>query len=900
MEIKHRYALQVPQQHSSPRTSKDLSNGYDEDKESTHRFSQISAQKLENGVSREDLHLDEVPNGVPKAAPQDDNTGRHPVKVTQQTAKDVSSVPSNRSQEVSSSNRVSTNFSRRLENGISNGTNGVNGVDASSRMNGTNGVNRVNGVPHDEDTERQSLQVPQQNASRTSRDISSSHSNEDASSHRLSTSLPERFSPLSARTADSPSIHSNHYLDGLDDDAGRHSLKVPSKTTSRTSRDFSLAQPNIPEDASSSDQLPESFAARRSYSLQVPKAQSTSRASRDYSFTQANNSEEAMSSGGRRASFSLGRRGSRSINSDLHLDGVPQDERAARYAAAILSERVSKRRRMADHEDDDLVLVGKKVDKDHASWTTMYHILTGIRHTVSRTNAKLDRGLTEEDYQACYKYTFRIDGSELTPSVLYDFKFKDYAPWVFRRLRASFDVDPADYLMSLTDKYILSELGSPGKSGSFFYFSKDYRYIIKTIHKDEAKRFRIILRDYYNHVEDNPNTLLSQFYGLHRVKASIGGIGRKIHFVVMANLFPPHRDIHETYDLKGSTIGREYKEDELDANPRAVLKDLNWLRRKKRLELGPVKKEMFSEQLRKDAKLLQRLNIMDYSLLVGVHDKTRGNTEKIRNKTLRVFTPMGDDPVGPTGAPLMRTPSTLESMKKAREMRRLVSTEIPRPIDQTTVKLPDEMPENLRHQFYADEGGLRASDEHNRPGNVVYYLGVIDIFTHVSLLLLETGKLANDLQYGLTKKIEHFFKSLNANSSQISAVPPTEYCDRFTAFLIDGESDGVRFDTPQRRSTNLSAAAESNLPTLAEANSSEHLQTSSNPAELNTSEPAAAETNTATPAEPVVENQEGEDSEPAEGMSGTTASALANSSKQLGVRGFFKRPPKVPEEKKDQ
>src|ERR1700722_7126818 len=90
-------------------------------------------------------------------------------------------------------------------------------------------------------------------------------------------------------------------------------------------------------------------------------------------------------------------------------------------------------------------------------------------------------------------------GNELTPSAKYDFKFKDYAPWVFRALREdAFQLDPADYLVSLTEKYILSELGSPGKSGSFFYFSRDYRFIIKTIHHSEHKFLRKILREYYN------------------------------------------------------------------------------------------------------------------------------------------------------------------------------------------------------------------------------------------------------------------------------------------------------------------------------------------------------------------------------------------------------------------
>ena len=32
--------------------------------------------------------------------------------------------------------------------------------------------------------------------------------------------------------------------------------------------------------------------------------------------------------------------------------------------------------------------------------------------------------------------------------------------------------------------------------------------------------------------------------------------GPKIHFVVMGNVFPPNKDIHETFDLKGSTVGR--------------------------------------------------------------------------------------------------------------------------------------------------------------------------------------------------------------------------------------------------------------------------------------------------------------------------------------------------------
>ena len=318
----------------------------------------------------------------------------------------------------------------------------------------------------------------------------------------------------------------------------------------------------------------------------------------------------------------------------------------------------------------------------------------------------------------------------MTPSAKYDFKLKDYAPWVFRRLRAKFQLDPADYLMSLTSKYILSELGSPGKSGSFFYFSRDYKYIIKTIHHAEHKLLRKILRDYYQHIENNPNTLISQFYGLHRVKMAYG---RKIHFVVMNNLFPPHRDIHNMFDLKGSTIGRDFREEDLAQNPRATLKDLNWLRRNRHLNFGPMKREVFMAQLRRDVALLQRLKIMDYSLLVGIHDVEKGNEENLRDRTLQIFQPGGGD-LGDEPNLLIRTPSRLENARKARELRQIIKREKPVPMEQAAAKMPDEILDERKNLvFYSDDGGFRATHENGAAGEEIYYLGMIDCLTHVRI-----------------------------------------------------------------------------------------------------------------------------------------------------------------------
>lgn len=112
-------------------------------------------------------------------------------------------------------------------------------------------------------------------------------------------------------------------------------------------------------------------------------------------------------------------------------------------------------------------------------------------------------------------------------------------------------IDAADYLVSLTGKYVLSELSSPGKSGSLFYYSSDYRFIIKTIRRTEHEYLRRILRHYHEHMRRNTNSLLTRFFGLHRVR--VHG-STNIYFVVMGNIFPPNRDIHEIYDLKVSCM----------------------------------------------------------------------------------------------------------------------------------------------------------------------------------------------------------------------------------------------------------------------------------------------------------------------------------------------------------
>ena len=140
---------------------------------------------------------------------------------------------------------------------------------------------------------------------------------------------------------------------------------------------------------------------------------------------------------------------------------------------------------------------GTTVSEGHSNFTLVYDMLSGIRTAVSRCQAKPARSLTARDFKTAQKLTFDALGTDRTPSSKFDFKFKDYAPWVFRFLRHSFSIDAAEYLVELTGRYILSELYSPGKSGSLFYYSQDRKYIIKTIRQQEYLQLRRILPHYY-------------------------------------------------------------------------------------------------------------------------------------------------------------------------------------------------------------------------------------------------------------------------------------------------------------------------------------------------------------------------------------------------------------------
>lgn len=206
----------------------------------------------------------------------------------------------------------------------------------------------------------------------------------------------------------------------------------------------------------------------------------------------------------------------------------------------------------------------------HQNWSLMLNMMSGIQKSINSISSTATRVLNKKDFTL--RYTF-----ELNPSVLslkYDviedrhspegWIFMDYAPNVFLSLRRIFNITNEEYLQSigsdnLVNSLMRAELGSfmeltsSGKSGSFFYYSSDGRYILKTIARDEFKTLMSILPSYYEHVKRYPATLATRFFGLHSL---LDKKRKKLYFVIMNNVFETPKEIHERYDIKGSSYKR--------------------------------------------------------------------------------------------------------------------------------------------------------------------------------------------------------------------------------------------------------------------------------------------------------------------------------------------------------
>lgn len=176
-----------------------------------------------------------------------------------------------------------------------------------------------------------------------------------------------------------------------------------------------------------------------------------------------------------------------------------------------------------------------------------------------------------------------------------------------------FGVNEFDFLLSVCGNTNFIEFISNAKSGQFFFYSSDGKYMVKTMTNAESKFLRRILPHYFRHCSQNPNTLMTKYLGMYRVK--MYHLRRNVKFVIMNSVYYTDKFLQAFYDLKGSVTGRDAK------SGQDVKKD-NDLRRglpDSALALIPDVRHRMREQIKSDCEFMMRMKIMDYSMLVGIH-----------------------------------------------------------------------------------------------------------------------------------------------------------------------------------------------------------------------------------------------------------------------------------------
>eukprot|EP00475_Leptophrys_vorax_P045288 TRINITY_DN933_c0_g1_i3.p1 TRINITY_DN933_c0_g1~~TRINITY_DN933_c0_g1_i3.p1 ORF type:complete len:439 (+),score=105.53 TRINITY_DN933_c0_g1_i3:71-1318(+) len=111
----------------------------------------------------------------------------------------------------------------------------------------------------------------------------------------------------------------------------------------------------------------------------------------------------------------------------------------------------------------------QEIEIEHREYEVTYDMMLGIRIMIGNTYNHRTRDLVPDDFEFVDKRSFPASGSNKTPGhKMRDFKFKDYHPEVFRRIRERFGIDAAEYTMTVTNNPYL-EFISNSKSGQFFF-----------------------------------------------------------------------------------------------------------------------------------------------------------------------------------------------------------------------------------------------------------------------------------------------------------------------------------------------------------------------------------------------------------------------------------------------
>ncbi|XP_048321152.1 1-phosphatidylinositol-3-phosphate 5-kinase FAB1B [Ziziphus jujuba] len=221
-----------------------------------------------------------------------------------------------------------------------------------------------------------------------------------------------------------------------------------------------------------------------------------------------------------------------------------------------------------------------------------------------------------------------------------------------------------------------------GKSNVFFAKTLDDRFIIKQVTKTELESFIKFAPGYFKYLSDaivtGSPTCLAKILGIYQVttKHLKGGKESKMDVLVMENLLFK-RNVTRLYDLKGSSRSR-YNPDTSGSNK--VLLDQNLIEAMPTspIFVGNKAKRLLERAVWNDTAFLANIDVMDYSLLVGVdeqkHELVLGIIDFMRQYTWDKHLESWVKFSGILGGPKNSSPTVISPMQYKRRFRKAMTT----------------------------------------------------------------------------------------------------------------------------------------------------------------------------------------------------------------------------------
>ncbi|CAL5328749.1 unnamed protein product [Camellia sinensis] len=220
-----------------------------------------------------------------------------------------------------------------------------------------------------------------------------------------------------------------------------------------------------------------------------------------------------------------------------------------------------------------------------------------------------------------------------------------------------------------------------GKSNVFFAKTLDDRFIIKQVTKTELESFIKFAPAYFKYLSESISsrspTCLAKILGIYQVtsKHLKGGKESRIDVLVMENLLFG-RNVTRLYDLKGSSRSR-YNPDASGSNK--VLLDQNLIEAMPTspIFVGNQAKRLLERAVWNDTAFLASIDVMDYSLLVGVdeekHELVLGIIDFMRQYTWDKHLETWVKASGILGGPKNTPPTVISPMQYKKRFRKAMA-----------------------------------------------------------------------------------------------------------------------------------------------------------------------------------------------------------------------------------